>query len=42
MDAMEDCWDDMEFAYMEFQHHGMDEELALMAEGQYLEELCDD
>jgi hypothetical protein len=36
---IENNWDDMDFAYAEFEHRGIDEELAYLASGQYLEEL---
>jgi hypothetical protein len=41
-EEMENNWDDMDFAYAEFEHRGVDEELAYLASGQYFEELEDE
>ena len=41
-DAIENNWDDLDFAYAEFEHRGLDQELAYLASGQYFEELEDE
>jgi hypothetical protein len=41
-DEIENNWDDLDFAYAEFEHRGLDEELAYLASGQYFEELEDE
>ena len=41
-EMIENNWDDLDFAYAEFEHRGIDEELAYLASGYYFEELEDE
>lgn len=41
LDDMENNWDDLDFMYQEIEGHYLDEELAMLGRGEYLEEQSD-